>query len=79
MLPERHPEGQKCPLRGNIHSDMISPILWKHMCTMESVQYKNYATEGCIRLTQEYSYDYSNSIHWFGLAFFDIRYFPPLG
>ena len=49
------------------------------MVTMESLPYRNDATEGCIRLTQERSYHYSDFIHWFGLALSDIRYFPPLG
>ena len=47
--------GSICPLRSNIHTNMISPLLWEHMRTIESILYEIYATEGCIRLTQEYS------------------------
>ena len=34
----------------------ISLILWKHMCTKESLPCKNYAKKVCIRPTQEGSY-----------------------
>ena len=64
---------QNGPLRVNIHSDMISPILWKHMFTIASLSKRNDAIEGCIRLTQECSYHYSDFIDWFGLAFSDIK------
>ena len=47
--------------------------------TMESLPYKNDSTEGCIRLNQERSYHYSDFMHWFGLAFSDIRYIPLWG
>ena len=79
LVSWRLPGGQKCPLRVNIYSDMISRILWKHMFTIASLPNKTDATEGCTRLTQECSYHYSDFIDWFGLAFSDMRYFPPLG
>ena len=55
------------------------PLLWEHMWTIESLLYRNYARKGCKRLTLAYSDIFSNFVHWFGLAFFDIGYFPPLG
>ena len=56
-----------------------SPIKCKYIWNTKAFLLNKKCSQGCIRLTQECSNCYSDFLHMFGLAFSDIRYFPPLG
>ena len=56
-----------------------SPLKCKYIWNTKAFLLNKKCSQGCIRLTQECSNCYSDFLHMFGLAFSDIRYFPPLG
>ena len=57
----------------------ISPIKCKYIWNTKACLLNKKRSWGCIRLTQECSNCHSDFLYMFGLAFSDIRYFPPLG
>ena len=57
----------------------VPPSFYHDSMRFRQSMNKNYLQEVYIRLTKEDSYHYQIFLSRFGLAFFNIRYFPPLG
>ena len=57
----------------------VPPTFYHDYIRFRQSMNKNYIPEVYIRLTKEDSYHYQILLSMFGLAFPNIRYFPPLG